>query len=42
MSGYAPLGRWRRPIRAAAIGFFVLALAASVLEIVFWLAAPTR
>lgn len=42
MSGYAPLARWRRPIRAAAIGFFVLALAAAVLEIVLWLAQPDR
>jgi hypothetical protein len=41
-AGYAPLARWRRVLRAAAIGFFVLAVAAAVLEIVMWLAAPSR
>ena len=42
MSGYTPLARWRRPMRAAAIGFFVLALAAALIEIVLWLAEPGR
>jgi len=41
-SGYAPLPRWRRVLRAAAIGFFVLALAAALLEIILWLAEPGR
>ena len=36
-SGYTPLARWRRPLRAAAIGFFVLALAAAAVEIILWL-----
>jgi hypothetical protein len=40
--GYAPLARWRRPLRIAAIGFFVLALAAALLEIILWLAEPGR
>jgi asparagine N-glycosylation enzyme membrane subunit Stt3 len=39
-SGYAPAARWRRPLRAAAIGFFVLAVIAALVEIVRWLAAP--
>ena len=40
--GYPPLARWRRQLRIAAIGFFVLALAAAMLEIIFWLAEPGR
>ncbi|HEY4470634.1 MAG TPA: hypothetical protein VGN21_05630 [Stellaceae bacterium] len=35
--GYPPLARWRRPLRLAAIGIFVLALAAAILEIIRWL-----
>ena len=40
--GYPPLARWGRQRRIAAIGFFVLALAAAMLEIIFWLAEPGR
>ena len=40
--GYPPLARWRRPLRIAAIGFFVLALAAAIVEIILWLAEPGR
>ncbi len=40
--GYPPLARWGRQLRIAAIGFFVLALAAAMLEIIFWLAEPGR
>jgi len=39
-SGYAPAARWRRPMRGAAIGLFVLAVIAALVEIVRWLAAP--
>ena len=41
-SGYAPAARWRPVLRAAAIGFFLLALAAALLEIILWLAEPGR
>ena len=40
--GYPPLARWRRQMRAAAIGIFGLALAAAILEIILWLAEPSR
>ena len=40
--GYPPLARWRRQLRIAAIGIFVLALAAAILEIILWLAEPGR
>ena len=40
--GYPPLARWGRPLRIAAIGIFVLALAAALLEIILWLAEPGR
>lgn len=39
-SGYMPA--WRRPLRAAAIGLFILAVAAAFIDIVFWLAEPGR
>ena len=39
-SGYMPA--WRRKLRAAAIGVFLLALAASLIEIALWLAEPGR
>jgi hypothetical protein len=31
-SGYAPASRWRRPLRGAAIGLFILAVAAATAE----------
>ena len=37
-SGYMPA--WRRPLRIAAIGFFILAVAAATAEIILWLAEP--
>jgi hypothetical protein len=37
-SGYMPA--WRRPLRAAAIGLFILALAAALIDIAVWLAEP--
>jgi hypothetical protein len=40
--GYPPLARWRRQLRIAAIGIFVLALAAALIQIVLWLAEPGR
>ena len=40
--GYPPLARWRRQLRIAAIGIFVLALAATIAEIILWLAEPGR
>ena len=40
--GYPPLARWRRQLRIAAIGIFVLALAAAIAEIILWLAEPGR
>ena len=40
--GYPPLTRWRRQLRVAAIGIFVLALAATIAEIILWLAEPGR
>ena len=39
-SGYMPA--WRRPLRIAAIGFFILAVAAATAEIILWLAEPGR
>jgi hypothetical protein len=33
---------WRRPLRAAAIGLFILALAAALIDIVLWLAESGR
>lgn len=39
-SGYAPAARWRRPLRAAAIACFVLAVIAALVEIGRWLADP--
>jgi hypothetical protein len=41
-SGYAPASRWRRPLRGAAIGLFILAVAAATAEIILWLAEPGR
>ena len=41
-SGYAPVSRWRRPLRGAAIGLFILAVAAATAEIILWLAEPGR
>jgi len=41
-SGYAPAARWRRQLRIAAIGFFILAIAAATAEIILWLAEPGR
>ena len=41
-SGYAPAARWRWVLRGAAIGLFLLALAAALLEIILWLAEPGR
>ena len=38
--GYPPLARWGRQLRIAAIGFFVLALAAAMLEIIFGSPSP--
>ena len=38
--GYPPLARWGRQLRIAAIGFFVLALAAALIQIILWLAEP--
>jgi hypothetical protein len=37
-AGYAPAARWRRPLRGAAIGFFLVALLVALAEIVLWLA----
>ena len=37
-SGYAPLARWRRRLRAAAIVVFLIALAAALAEVGWWLA----
>jgi hypothetical protein len=37
-SGYMPA--WRRPLRVAAIGMFILALAAALIDTALWLAAP--
>jgi hypothetical protein len=37
-SGYPPLARWRRGLRAAAIAAFLIALAGAVAEVGFWLA----
>jgi hypothetical protein len=37
-SGYPPLARWRRRLRAAAIIVFLVALAAALAEVGFWLA----
>ena len=39
-SGYMPA--WRRPLRAAAIGLFILAVVAALLDTVLWLAEPGR
>ncbi|MBV9014340.1 MAG: hypothetical protein JO058_01650 [Alphaproteobacteria bacterium] len=39
ISGTAP-ARWRRPLRAAAIACFVLAVLAALIEIGRWLADP--
>lgn len=36
-SGYAPAARWRRPLRAAAIAVFALAVVAALVEIALWL-----
>jgi cell division protein FtsW (lipid II flippase) len=33
-------GRWRRQLRMAAIVFFLIALAAAIVEIALWLAEP--
>jgi hypothetical protein len=38
-SGYAPLGRWRRWLRPAAIVLFALAIVAALGEIARWLGA---
>ena len=35
-------GPWRRQLRAAAIGFFVVALVLALLEIALWLGGPGR
>jgi cell division protein FtsW (lipid II flippase) len=35
-------GRWRRQLRAAAIVFFILALAVALVQIALWLAEPRR
>ena len=35
-------GRWRRQLRAAAIGFFILAVAVALVQIALWLAEPGR
>jgi len=40
--GYSPLARWGRQLRIAAIGIFVLALAAAVIQIILWLAELGR
>ena len=37
-SGYPPLARWRRRLHAAAIVVFLVALAAALAEVGFWLA----
>jgi hypothetical protein len=31
---------WRQPLRVAAIGMFILALAAALIDTALWLAAP--
>lgn len=37
-SGYQPLARWRRRLRAAAIIVFLVALAAALAEVGLWVA----
>ena len=36
-SGYPPAARWRRPLRAAAIIVFLIALGAALVEVAIWL-----
>ena len=41
-SGMPGLGRWRRPIRLAAIGLFAICLAYVIVEVVVWLSIADR
>jgi hypothetical protein len=36
-SGWAPLARWRRPLRLAAVAIFALAVIAVLVEIALWM-----
>jgi len=36
-SGYPPAARWRRPLRAAAILVFLIALGGALVEVAIWL-----
>jgi hypothetical protein len=41
-AGHGVWESWRRPLRGAAIGLFILAVAAATAEIILWLAEPGR
>ena len=41
-SGTPPAARWRRPLRAATIVGFLIALAIALVEIALWWAGPGR
>jgi len=41
-NGLPPAAGWRRPMRLAAIGGFLIAVALALAEIVVWWAGPSR